>query len=131
MHKKLITFGMLVCLLALSFGFSGCETDSGSDSDSGSDGFPSDLQGTWTDGSYTVVITATTAKVTGTSTAGTGNGIVYELSSTDDSAPGMTKYYFGEGKVNGISTTAIGLAQISGFGLTGIGVSGISFIQQE
>ena len=131
MKKKLIVSGMLVCLLALSFALFGCKTDATDGEGGGDDGLPAAMQGTWTGGGYTVGITATTAKVTGTGMAGTGNGTVYTLSSTDTSAPGMTKYYFGEGTVNGISTTAIGLAQISGFGLTGIGVSGISFIQQE
>ena len=130
MKKKLIVSGMLVCLLALSFALFGCKTDA-DEGGGGDSGFPSDLQGTWTGGGYTVVITATTAKVTGTGMAGTGNGTVYTLSSTDTSAPGMTKYYFGEGTVNGISTNATGLGQISGFGLTGMGIFGNSLYQPE
>ena len=120
--RSTLIFGLLAALLAFSMVLAGCKDPN---NDSGETGIPADLQGTWTGTSvaanYTLVITETTAKLTGTNTAGTGNGTVYTLTSTDsDSALGMTKYYFGDGTANMISwfPATNKIMQVVGFGLT-------------
>jgi hypothetical protein len=97
MNKKPLFFGMLVCALALSFALVGCKTEADTPLE-----IPEGLRGTWkpkTSGyNYTLVITATTAKVTGGSLA----GAEYTLTKVDD-ITGI--YTFGDGATEGWKIT--------------------------
>jgi hypothetical protein len=90
MNKKPLFFGMLVCALALSFALVGCKTEA----DVPPLEIPVGMQGTWkktqSGTTYTLVVTATTAKVTG----GSLTGAEYALTAVDD----VTSIYtFGDG----------------------------------
>ena len=78
MKIKPIFLVMLVCLLTLSFVFVSCKTDD--DDSSGGATFPTELHGTWTQGSEVITIAATTLTYEGDAGNLTGkNGNRYTI----------------------------------------------------
>ena len=96
--RSTLIFGLLAALLAFSMVLAGCD-DPNKDNGGGGGGpsIPEGMIGTWTHGSYTLVITADSAKLTGADSNGTGDDTVHTLTSSNKLSQYTLEFFFGEG----------------------------------
>ena len=109
MKNKFAFIGIIVMVAVIVIGFTGC----GELPDYPTE-IPIEWRGTWRNTSgndYTLYLTATTARVTGTGSQGDANGITYNLNVTEG-YHNVHGFFFGSDYNSGVNRNMINLGRI-------------------